>query len=62
MLPVPELELGDAYELLADDPEENEVLAGKETEDEDPAVGDPDEENPDEKEPEDEEPEEEIPE
>jgi len=59
---VPELELGDAYELLADDPEENEVLAGKEPEDEDPVDDNPDEENPEEEEPEDEDTEDDDPE
>ena len=46
MLPVLELEIGDPYELLADDPEENEVLVDKEPDEEDPEKEDPEDDDP----------------
>ena len=46
MLPVPELTIGDPYELPADDPEENEVLVDEEPEYEVPEEEDPVDEEP----------------
>ena len=57
MLPVPELTIGEPYELPADDPEEPEVLVDEGPEYELPEAEEPEYEVPEDDEPEDDEPE-----